>query len=176
MRTPRVLVPVAAALAVLAVVVVVALWPSEGTAPSGAGSAPASSAVVGGTGSPGPAQTATVSPLPSDGSLTGSATAARAVGWTAQGTRLRVAYSAGAPTCSGRVQPEVVERADAVVVTLHVQPPHVASTQACPDLAVLTTVDIALDAPVGDRPVLDGGYGEQPVPHGLPAGAGLPVR
>ena len=75
-------------------------------------------------------------------------------------THLAVVYTNGVPQCYGAAgTPLVEETADAVTVTI----PRTAATSdgdtACIDIALVDSVDITLDAPLGDRLVRDGSRG-----------------
>ena len=79
------------------------------------------------------------------------------------GGRIALNYVTGVPACYGTLDtPEVLETAAAVTVTLTLRPPEQPSDEACPDLAMLRTVRVDLDAELGDRSVLDGSFA-QPV-------------
>ena len=79
------------------------------------------------------------------------------------GTRIAVNYTAGLPECYGTLDtPEVLETDAAVTVTLTLVPPEGVAEGGCPDIAMLRTVRIDLDAILGDRSVLDGSLA-QPV-------------
>jgi hypothetical protein len=56
-----------------------------------------------------------------------------------------------------------VETPDAVVVTLPKRPPKNDRDVACIDIALTSSVDIRLDAPLGDRQLLDGSRDDRPV-------------
>ena len=164
MRNPRLLVPLLAALAVL-VVVGSLLVLRGGPGDEAGGTAP---------GSPASASPVPVSPAPGDLPPTRDVTL---LGWTGHGSTIRVSYATGLPACSGQVlPPQVEESASSVTVTLRLQPPRHRRLQVCPDLAMITAVEVHLQAPVGGRVVRDGGHGGAPVPEGAPADPGMPVR
>jgi hypothetical protein len=72
-------------------------------------------------------------------------------------THLALNYTNGVPECYGAAgTPRVEESADAVVVTIPRTPVRVDGKRACIDIAMLGTVDVTLDAPLAGRPVLDG--------------------
>ncbi len=181
-RTPRGparwLVPLLAALAVLAVVG--ALWSQRPGASgddvgfagdgTGGGSAPYAGSEPG---SPGPNTPGAVQPVepgaaeapgggPADGPPGGGATADSGTiavdsFYSYDATHLALNYANGVPECYGEAgTPRVEESADAVVVTIPRTPVRVDGKRACIDIALLGTVDITLDAPLAGRPVLDG--------------------
>ena len=175
----RWLVPLAAALAVLAVVAV--LWSSGTTDRAGATGPGAAAPPTAGTepGSPGstrpsPAEAVPVSPMPGGDDLD----PLRVVisGYTAHGRTLTLSFATGLPECYGRVgTPRVQETARDVTVTLRLTPPG-RTAQVCADLALLDTVDVTLAGPLGHRLVRDGGRGGAVVPEGNPLGAVTPVE
>lgn len=66
-------------------------------------------------------------------------------------------YTIGVPECYGDIAlPVVLETARSVTVTLTRVPPEQDGDRACIELAMLKTVDITLDEPLGDRLVRDG--------------------
>ncbi|MET9020323.1 hypothetical protein ABZV93_10100 [Actinopolymorpha sp. NPDC004070] len=71
---------------------------------------------------------------------------------------LKVHYTLPTPCAPGLRRAEVTERADAVVVRLHREPPG-KSDVICAQVIKEHAVDIHLDAPVGDRPLVDGSSG-----------------
>jgi hypothetical protein len=88
--------------------------------------------------------------------------------------RVSIRYYIGVPECYGTIrQPKVEETPQAVRVTLTRKPPAGGGAEACIDIALLKAVDIRLDAPLGDRLVLDGAVDDavvSPVPDAGPAG------
>lgn len=74
-------------------------------------------------------------------------------------SRIALNYTTGVPECYGTIDtPQVLETSAAVTVTLTLRPPEQPSTDPCPDLAMLRTVRVELDASLGDRSVLDGSF------------------
>lgn len=72
-------------------------------------------------------------------------------------------YAIGVPECYGTVTGvEVHETPRAVVLTL-VRTPAEPSADACIDIAMLETIDVQLDEPLGDRAVKDGAYEDKVV-------------
>ena len=71
---------------------------------------------------------------------------------------LKVHYTLPTPCSPGLRRAEVTERADAVVVKLHRDPPG-KSDVICAQVIKERAVDVHLDAPVGDRPLVDGSSG-----------------
>lgn len=72
-------------------------------------------------------------------------------------THLALNYTNGIPECYGDAgTPLVEESADAVVVTIPRTPVKNDGDTACIDIAMLGTVAVTLSAPLGDRAVLDG--------------------
>lgn len=71
---------------------------------------------------------------------------------------LKVHYTLPTPCSPGLRRAEVTERADAVVVKLHRDPPG-RSDVICAQVIKEHAVDVHLDAPVGDRPLVDGSSG-----------------
>jgi hypothetical protein len=90
--------------------------------------------------------------------------------------RLSIAYTIGVSQCFGAIQPPVVvEDAHTVTVTLTQAPVRRQKHNACPDLALMESVDVTLRHPLGNRLVLDGAGGSvvQPGPKvGQATGAG----
>jgi hypothetical protein len=90
------------------------------------------------------------------------------------GRRMSVSYTIGVPECYGRIaEPRVQETDSAVTITLTRIPPENLGDVACIEIALLKTVDIRLDAPLGDRVVLDGSFADavverRPVPGTAP--------
>lgn len=169
----RVLVPVAAAVAVLLVVVVV--WQQLSADPDSAGSADGGAAGAGSPpqvepGDPGDAgdpADGNLEPIPDGGDRgapddqgypAADGTIA-ATGFHQYGpTRLAILYTNGVPACYGKAgEPEVEETDDAVRVTIpRIGPPKSAEDQACIEIALMGHVDVTLEAPLGGRAVLDG--------------------
>jgi len=85
-------------------------------------------------------------------------------------TRLAVVYVNGIPECYGTAgTPRVQETADAVTVTIPRTPAKSTGDTACIDIALTDSVDITLDSPLGDRDVLDGSRdGAKLSPQSLP--------
>ena len=175
MRTgaPRWLVPLMAALAVLAVVGV--FWQVRPGSEQDAGFADGGDAGQGsppyaGTepGSPGIGEPSPDEPGSSPGSGTGSSPGtgsadvdqgAIAVSsfYSYDATHLAINYTNGVPECYGDAgTPKVEESPDSVVVTIPRIPVKSTGDRACIDIALLSSVDVALDAPLAGRPVLDG--------------------
>ena len=70
--------------------------------------------------------------------------------------RLALNYTTGVPACSGRLAtPTVVEDPGGVTITLATDPPR-RPDRACIEIAVLKTVRVTLESPLGGRGVLDG--------------------
>lgn len=169
----RWLVPLAAALAVLAIVA--ALWQQRPGASGGEvgfpggdpgqGSPPSAGAEPGSPGSPGVVEPGP-STGPADGSGTGSGTGSDEVDpgriavtsfYRYDATHLAINYTNGVPECYGSAGvPRVEETADAVVVTIPRVPARNRTGRACIDIALLSSLDITLAEPLGGRPVLDG--------------------
>jgi hypothetical protein len=180
--TRRWLVPLLAALAVLAIVAV--LWAQRpgagggdvgyaGGGDSGQGSPPSAGTEPGSPGSPG-----VVEPLPpadgagsgggggaGDGSGTVDAGSIAVTSfYSYDATHLAVNYTNGVPECYGKAGvPRVEESMDAVVVTIPRIPVKHRSDRVCIDIALLSSLDITLDAPLAGRPVLDGARGRAEV-------------
>ena len=73
--------------------------------------------------------------------------------------RLALSYTIGVPECYGTIdEPVVEETPTTVTVGLTRVPPDNAGDVACIEIALLKSVDIVLDAPLGDRRVLDGSF------------------
>lgn len=91
--------------------------------------------------------------------------------------RLALNFSNGVPECYGTAgDPHVVETPDAVIVTIpRIPPPPGNEDVACIDIAVLLSVDITLDEPLGDRAVLDGARDGARVPEAEAAYADGPT-
>jgi hypothetical protein len=171
MRTgaPRWLVPLLAALAVLAVVGV--SWQVRPGGEQDAGFADGGDSGQGsppyaGTepGSPGVGEPSPDEPGSSPGSGTGRGSGDVAAGaiavssfYSYDATHLAINYTNGVPECYGDAgTPKVEESPDAVVVTIPRIPVKSTGDRACIDIALLGSVGIALDSPLAGRPVLDG--------------------
>ena len=175
--TARWLVPLLAALAVLAVVATVwAQRPGSGGdevgfagggtgqgSPSYDGSSPGSTGpdepAVDEPGAVEPGGPASPPGSPSDGGggTADSGTIAVDSFYAYDATHLALNYANGIPECYGAAgTPRVEESADAVVVTIPRTPVRADGKRACIDIALLGTVDITLDAPLAGRRVLDG--------------------
>lgn len=77
------------------------------------------------------------------------------------GRRLALNYTNGVPECYGKAgTPLVEETADSVRVTIPRTPPTGGADTACIDIALLSSVDVTLERPLGDRVVLDGSRGD----------------
>lgn len=167
----RWLVPLAAALAVLAVVAV--LWQQRPDSSggdvgfadgggSGQGSPPSAGTEPGSPGSPGVVEPGPPGPSgPADGSgaVDGDRIAVTSF-YRYDATHLAINYTNGVPECYGSAGvPRVEETADAVVVTIPRIPAKQRAGRACIDIALLSSLDITLAAPLGGRAVLDGSRG-----------------
>ena len=76
-------------------------------------------------------------------------------------TMLRVTYAIGVPECYGRLDStEVVETVQSVTITLTSDPMFKPKDVACPDIALMQTTTVDLDAPLAGRAVLDGATGQ----------------
>lgn len=163
MRTgaPRWLVPLVAALAVLAVVGV--FWqvrPGSGQdagfadgGDAGQGSPPYAGTEPGspGAGGPSPGE-----PSSGAGDVDAGAIAVSSF-YSYDSTHLAINYANGVPECYGKAgTPKVEESPDAVVVTIPRIPMKSTGDRACIDIALLGSVGIALESPLAGRPVLDG--------------------
>ncbi|HET7388982.1 MAG TPA: hypothetical protein VFJ19_20225 [Nocardioidaceae bacterium] len=81
-------------------------------------------------------------------------------GYRTTGRTLSLDYTIGIASCYGRIAPpKVAGTAHAVIVTLHRVPAAHSGDTACPDIALLETVDVTLAEPLGDRVVKDGSTG-----------------
>lgn len=161
----RWLVPLAIAIVVLGLVG--GLWLIRGSGGSSTANGPAGSPSTGPSGMPiSPEPSASpVSPAPHQSGFP-NPRAVTILGYTSHGTTLTVQYAIGA-ACSGRLdRPQVDQTADAVTVTLRAVPPRKFQNRMCPQFAMLKTAKLALDAPLGSRPVIDGSTGK-PVPEGI---------
>jgi hypothetical protein len=164
LRSGQWLIPVTAALAVLALTG--GLWAvlshGGGTRPAGfsgfAGTAPSA------PGSP-PA-----SATPSPGSKSWIAHRVRIDSYYASDARhLAINYTTGVPACYGHIRtPRVQESRTAVTVTLVRSLPKVPREVACIDMALVKSVRITLAAPLGDRVVRDGASGSVVRPGSAP--------
>jgi hypothetical protein len=75
---------------------------------------------------------------------------------------LALNYYNGIPECYGKAgEPRVEEDGERVVVTVPRTPPTGGKDTACIDIAVAGSVKVALEKPLGDRPVVDGGTGRR---------------
>lgn len=176
----RWLAPLAAALAVLAIVA--ALWQQRpgasggdvgfaGGGDSGQGSPPSAGSQPGSSGSPGVVQPEPAGPT--DGSGNGSGAGSGGVDrgriavtsfYRYDATHLAINYTNGVPECYGSAGvPQVEETADAVVVTIPRVPARNRTGRACIDIALLSSLDVTLAEPLGARPVLDGARGRAEV-------------
>lgn len=175
----KVLIPLAAAVAVVVLFVGVrALMSptddSPGTPPvAGGGSEPSGSAVPGDPGSS-PAE-----PPPGTDPSPPQSTNPMAVVidsfYKYDGRRLAINYTIGVPECYGTIAPaKVVETEQSVSVTLtRIPPKDLNKDTACIEIALLKSVDITLETPLGDRTVLDGSFDSAEVrPGSAPADKG----
>ena len=172
-RTRRWLVPLGAAAAVLLVVAVV--WQQRPGGDSDAGSAPPAAGGSAVPGSPGPDGTdgpdGDLTPVPGPDQTPGAGTQAVDSYFAYDATRLALNYTTGVPECYGTVgEPVVEETAEAVTVTLPKIPPKSTRDVVCIDIALVKSVDIELDAPLGDREVRDGSRGDTPIEPGAAPG------
>ena len=176
-RLGRWLVPLGAALAVLVVVAVV-VWQQgpgapEDAAPAGSGQpSDRASVAPGSPGSPGPdLPDGDLTPAPGPDLPPGPDTQVIDSYFAYDETRLALNYTTGVPECYGKVgEPVVEETADAVTVTVPKLPPEQKGDIACIDIALSKSVDISLDAPLGDREVRDGARGGAEVSPGSSPG------
>ena len=177
----RWLVPVAAALGVLLVIGVL-LWqrgPDETRDAGAAGYTPPGADGSGVPGSPGsgvPRSPGTpgddLTPVPPPDVPPRPDTQVIDSYYAYDDTRIALNYTTGVPECYGKVgEPVVEETADAVTVTLPKLPPKQRSDIACIDIALSKSVDVVLDAPLGDRVVRDGSRDGAEVPPGTANGA-----
>lgn len=167
----RWLVPLVAALAVLAVVVGVVVW-QQGAGSEDAGFADGGSDPGQGappySGSPGSPGSEPGSEVPPDGGSDApdvdEGMIPVASFYRYDDRHLALNYYNGIPECYGDAGvPQVEERADAVVVRIPRTPPTGSKDTACIDIAVAGSVDVTLTAPLGDRAVLDGAQEETEV-------------
>ena len=147
--------PVAVAVAVVLVVVAVLL------ATSGDDADQARSPDAGAGASPDPGGTPPSpdsSPPPTDGQAGAEDGTLRIDAYAEVGERqLALVYTNGVAECYGTVgRPRVTETAEAVTVTLPRTPPTGEEDTACVEIALISSVEVALAAPLGDRAVLDG--------------------
>jgi hypothetical protein len=170
----RWLVPLGAALAVLVVLVVVVRQLGSGgsdeAGPAGSGQ-PSDQASVA-PGSPGPdLPDGDLTPAPGPDLPPGPDTQVIDSYFEYDETRLALNYTTGVPECYGKVgEPVVEETPDAVTVTLPKLPPTQKGDVACIDIALSKSVDITLDAPLGDREVRDGARDDAEVSPGSSPG------
>jgi hypothetical protein len=128
------------------------------------GSAGAGSPFAGGSGSAEPGSPGTASPggVPSDGASDLGPTNPLAVRVDSyyvhkNPQHLTLSYTIGVPECYGEISEPRVEESDrAVTVTLTRVPPKNTGNVACIEIALLKSVDVRLERPLGDRVVLDG--------------------
>ena len=81
-------------------------------------------------------------------------------------THLLVSYTIGVTGCYGAIdRPVVTESVQTVTVTLLRRPTHT-TNGGCPSLSLMEAVPVTLSAPLGSREVLDGATGGTPVPRG----------
>lgn len=173
------LVPLGAALALLALFAVVRVLagdssstgPPESPPAAGGGS---SGSEPGNVGSAEPAPEPSPDPVEPVPSLTDPRGVAIDSFYAYDGRRLAINYSIGVPQCYGTIDvPDVVETADSVTVTLTRVPPKQNKEVACIDIALTKSVDITLEQPLGDRDVVDGSYDRGQVTEAsAPAGDG----
>lgn len=165
--TRRWILPAVAAVAVLAVVVVVAaLELREAGGGTGGSSGPRPTAPAS-SGPPDPTPSASLDPTGGptifpgpDGKRKLSETLPLDGYHVSGGNRLDLIYTTGVPECYGRAgRPEVVETARSVTVTVPRELPEGGPAGACVDQAVIDSVRVRLERPVGDRSVLDGAQG-----------------
>lgn len=84
---------------------------------------------------------------------------------SARGRLLTLNYTITVRNCSSRIaDPVVVESAREVTVTLHRLKAQPGQRQVCPEISLANSVEVRLHAPLGGRPVLDGGRAGAPVP------------
>lgn len=85
------------------------------------------------------------------------------------GQHVVLSYTIGVPECYGDIAtPKVQEGSRSVTVTLTRVPPKVDGDVACIEIALLKTVDIELQQPLGDRVLRDGAFRGAQVPEGPP--------
>jgi hypothetical protein len=148
----------AAGLVVLALIggVWATLSHTGGTRPAGFARGGGPSAAPGGPGSPpGP-----VIPSPGSGSRIASRVAIDSY-YAYDARHLAINYTTGVPACYGHIRtPRVQESRTAVTVTLVRSLPKVPREVACIDMALVKSVRITLAAPLGDRVVRDGTFGD----------------
>lgn len=166
----RWLVPLLAALAVLAVVAV--MWqqrPGSSGSDSGAaaggdagqGAPPYSGSEPGSPGPPGGAEPSGPGAGPDGSGDVDAGTIAVSSFYRYDATHLAINYTNGVPACYGRAgSPQVEESADAVVVTIPRIPAKQSGDRACIDIALMDSVDVTLASPLDGRKVLDGARDE----------------
>jgi hypothetical protein len=75
--------------------------------------------------------------------------------------RLQVRYAVGVPECYGTLDRAVAkESGHTVALVLVARPPSGPANQPCPDIALVKDTVVRLDAPLGDRRVVDGVSGQ----------------
>ena len=67
---------------------------------------------------------------------------------------VRVEFYGGVEECEGLDRVEVDETAETVTITLYTG--RVPSAEVCIEIAVLKAITVDLDAPLGDREIIDG--------------------
>ena len=146
--------PVAVAVAVLLVVVAVLL----ATSGDDADQARSPGAGSGASPDPGGLPPPDSSPPPPDGPAGADDGTLRIDAYAEVGERrLALVYTNGVAECYGTVgRPRVTETAEAVTVTLPRTPPTGEGDTACAEIALISSVEVALAAPLDDRAVLDG--------------------
>jgi len=78
------------------------------------------------------------------------------------GNSLVLGYTLPTPCTPGLREAEVTQRDDAVTITLHRRKPQASDQKlVCTQVIQNKTVQVALDAPLGDRPVVDGSSGKE---------------
>jgi len=173
-------IPVLAAVAVLAVIVVgVGVWRDSGSDPAGNGFAGGGSGGSGdGQGAPPRSGTEPGDPgsapggepgsevPPQDGTDTGETHGADPdlialdSFYSYDARHLALNYYNGVPACYGKAgEPRVEERADRVVVAVPRTPPTGSKGTACIEIALAGSVKVTLAEPLGDRAVVDAATG-----------------
>lgn len=166
----RILVPLFAAAAVLALIG--GYWwlsgsgsseVSEGVPASGGGTSGSTGSVEPGspgTGSPDMGASEPAQPDPDKQPSTSGPTAVVIDSFYRYGARrLAINYTIGVPECYGTIdEPVVEETGTAVTVTLTRIPPKHDEDIACIEIALLKSVDIRLASPLAGREVLDGSF------------------
>lgn len=79
---------------------------------------------------------------------------------SADGRQLSVRVQHGTPGCDGDVQVAVSESTEQVTLSASAE----SLAQVCDAAAVVTSVDVTLREPLGDRRVVDGAHNNSPVP------------